>query len=150
MSEPFSEDNIDPEEIIEGMGDEVTEEDITRVMRSGLEGYVLEDDDHEIVDGLYDGEVPFALEQAYPVVAIVGRPNVGKSALVNRILGRREAVVEDVPGVTRDRVRYGAEWNGRPLTLVDTGGWDIDVRGVSSPVAEPAGAAVAQSAGVLP
>jgi len=50
---------------------------------------------------------------AQPVLAVVGRPNVGKSTLVNRILGRREAVVEDVPGVTRDRVTYDALWRGR-------------------------------------
>ena len=56
-----------------------------------------------------------------PVVAVVGRPNVGKSTLVNRMIGRRQAVVQDVPGVTRDRVSYDAEWNGRLFVVVDTG-----------------------------
>ncbi|RAC09964.1 ribosome biogenesis GTPase Der, partial [Burkholderia multivorans] len=60
---------------------------------------------------------------------------VGKSTLVNRILGRREAVVEDVPGVTRDRVSYQAEWNGKDFTLVDTGGWDSDSKGMASRIA---------------
>ena len=59
-------------------------------------------------------------------------PNVGKCALVNRILGRREAVVEDKPGVTRDRVSYKAEWGGRRFTLVDTGGWEPDAIGIDA------------------
>jgi GTP-binding protein len=64
-----------------------------------------------------------------PVLAVVGRPNVGKSTMVNRILGSRQAVVEDTPGVTRDRVNYDATWRGRAFTMVDTGGWDPEVEG---------------------
>ena len=84
-----------------------------------------------------------------PVLAVVGRPNVGKSTLVNRVLGRREAVVEDVPGVTRDRVAYDATWNGRRFTVVDTGGWQRDARGMAGRIAEQAEIAVAAADAVL-
>jgi GTPase len=84
-----------------------------------------------------------------PVVAIVGRPNVGKSTLVNRIIGRREAVVEDVPGVTRDRVPYDAAWNGRRFTVVDTGGWEHDAKGLQAQVAAQAEVAIAAADAVV-
>ena len=84
-----------------------------------------------------------------PVVAVVGRPNVGKSSLVNRILGRREAVVQDVPGVTRDRVSYDANWNGREFVLVDTGGWMSDAQGMSQQIAEQAELAISLADAVL-
>ncbi|GAA1090276.1 ribosome biogenesis GTPase Der [Nocardiopsis composta] len=83
-----------------------------------------------------------------PVVAVVGRPNVGKSSLVNRVIGRREAVVEDVPGVTRDRVAYDASWQGRAFTLVDTGGWETGAEGLAAMVARQAEYA-AQTADVI-
>ena len=84
-----------------------------------------------------------------PVVAVVGRPNVGKSTLVNRVLGRREAVVQDIPGVTRDRVAYDALWSGRRFTLVDTGGWEPDARGLQQRVSEQAERAAATADLVL-
>jgi GTP-binding protein len=77
-----------------------------------------------------------------PVVAVVGRPNVGKSTLVNRILGRREAVVQDVPGITRDRVSYDALWIGRRFVVQDTGGWEPDAKGLQQLVAEQASVAM--------
>ncbi|MEV0717531.1 ribosome biogenesis GTPase Der [Asanoa sp. NPDC050611] len=83
-----------------------------------------------------------------PVVAVVGRPNVGKSTLVNRIIGRRQAVVEDTPGVTRDRVPYDAQWNGRQFTVVDTGGWEPDARDRARAIATQAEIAV-QTADVV-
>ena len=66
-----------------------------------------------------------------PIVAILGRPNVGKSTLINRFLGRREAIVEDTPGVTRDRVQYECEWGGRRFMVMDTGGWEAKPDGIS-------------------
>ncbi|MGQ0479610.1 MAG: ribosome biogenesis GTPase Der [Pseudonocardia sp.] len=88
-------------------------------------------------------------EPAAPVLAVVGRPNVGKSTLVNRLLGRREAVVQDVAGVTRDRVAYDAQWNGRRFTLVDTGGWEPDAEGLRAAVAHQAELAMATADAVL-
>src|SRR5687768_9399818 len=84
-----------------------------------------------------------------PVLAVVGRPNVGKSTLVNRIIGRREAVVEDVPGVTRDRISYDANWSGRAFTVVDTGGWDPDARGLAERITAQAEIAVTLADAVL-
>ncbi|MCP9946344.1 ribosome biogenesis GTPase Der [Streptomyces somaliensis] len=93
-------------------------------------------------EGFDADEVEGAIEEAghgpLPVLAVVGRPNVGKSTLVNRIIGRREAVVEDRPGVTRDRVTYEAEWAGRRFKVVDTGGWEQDVFGIDASVAAQA------------
>lgn len=86
---------------------------------------------------------------ARPVVAVVGRPNVGKSTLVNRILGRREAIVQDTPGVTRDRVSYDAEWAGREFVLVDTGGWASDATGLVAQIAEQAEIAIQLADAVL-
>ena len=88
-------------------------------------------------------------ETGQPVLAVVGRPNVGKSTLVNRILGSRQAVVEDVPGVTRDRVAYDANWRGRTFTVVDTGGWEARAQGLSAQVAEQAKIAVDLADAVL-
>ena len=131
------------------MTDENLEKARLELMRAELEDFELEEEDQsllelELADEEFNGYTP-----APPVLAIVGRPNVGKSALVNRILGRREAVVEDKPGITRDRVSYKAEWNGRNITLVDTGGWEIDAKGLDLSVAEQAEVAVELSDAVL-
>ena len=112
-------------------------DDLERALRTGLDGYDLGPDDLDVLDP-GPGRAAGAAASALPVVAVVGRPNVGKSTLVNRILGRREAVVQDVPGVTRDRVSYPAQWAGRDFTLVDTGGWESDVAGLAARVAEQA------------
>ena len=94
-------------------------------------------------------EQDHAVDERQPVLAVVGRPNVGKSTLVNRLIGRREAVVEDVPGVTRDRVTYDAQWRGRRFTVVDTGGWDPDAEGLALAVSAQAEVAIAAADAVL-
>ncbi|MFC8796533.1 ribosome biogenesis GTPase Der [Promicromonospora sp. NPDC057138] len=127
-----------------------TEDDLARerALRAGLEEFELDESDQELLGSEWTDEQAEA-EQALPVLAIVGRPNVGKSTLVNRILGRREAVVADKPGVTRDRVSYPAEWAGRRFMLVDTGGWETDVAGIESKVAEQAEVAISLADAVV-
>lgn len=127
----------------EDQTDEFFDEDAARLdmLRENLEGYELSDEDFAYLSG-----EEFHEEEkdgpALPVLAVLGRPNVGKSSLVNRIVGERVAVVQDLPGVTRDRVAYPASWNGRDFTLLDTGGWEVDVAGIDASVARQAEAAV--------
>jgi GTP-binding protein len=111
-------------------------------LRTGLGEYELDEEDFDVLDSVTDDPDAIAYLPALPVIAIVGRPNVGKSALVNRILGRREAVVEDTPGVTRDRVTYKGEWHERTFSLVDTGGWEPDAKGIDASVAAQAELAI--------
>lgn len=118
------------------------DESVEQALRVGLEDFDLSDEDRALLYGEVDEDSGYGEADLRPVVAVVGRPNVGKSTLVNRILGRREAVVEDVPGVTRDRVAYDAEWVGRRFTLVDTGGWEVDASGIHLRVAEQAEVAI--------
>ena len=132
------------DKIAEAMADldEELAEARAETLRASLSDYELDDEDAELLSGVTLGEDGISYSPALPVVAIVGRPNVGKSALVNRILGRREAVVEDTPGVTRDRVTYKAEWMDRRFTVVDTGGWEPDARGIDASVAAQAEIAI--------
>ncbi len=132
--EPFETDAAAP-------ADEM-DENVGQALRVGLDEYDLSEEDVALLDA--DGfpvedETP---DGPLPVLAVVGRPNVGKSTLVNRIIGRREAVVEDVPGVTRDRVAYPANWAGRDFTLVDTGGWEAKAEGLNLAVADQAELAI--------
>jgi GTP-binding protein len=131
------------------MSDEELEVAKANLLRDELKSYELEEDDIELLETDLDEYGSETYLPAPPVLAVVGRPNVGKSALVNRILGRREAVVEDKPGITRDRVTYRAEWNGRQISLVDTGGWEIDAEGIHLSVAEQAEVAVELADAVL-
>ncbi len=123
----------------------MTEHDSDLVSGDGI--WLDESDWADVGDGLLGEEQ--GAEEAVPVLAVVGRPNVGKSTLVNRIIGRREAVVQDVPGVTRDRVSYDATWNGRRFTVQDTGGWEPDARGLQKAVAAQAELAMKQADVVL-
>ncbi|HRQ00120.1 MAG TPA: 50S ribosome-binding GTPase, partial [Terrimesophilobacter sp.] len=118
-------------------------------LRAGLDEYELDDEDLDLLEQGEGEAGGVTYLPALPVLAIVGRPNVGKSALVNRILGRREAVVQDTPGVTRDRVSYKAEWNDRRFTIVDTGGWEPDAKGINASVAAQAEVAVDLADAVL-
>ena len=131
-----------PDPIDAGQDQDV--EGVERVLRAGLEDFELTPEDRDLIDGFQESATE-VITGALPVVAIVGRPNVGKSTLVNRILRRREAVVEDTPGVTRDRVAYEAEWAGRRFTLLDTGGWEIGAEGINLRVAEQAEVAIDMS-----
>jgi GTP-binding protein len=115
---------------------------------AGLEQYDLDEEDRALLEHR-EGQADELPSGPLPVLAVVGRPNVGKSTLVNRILGRREAVVEDVPGVTRDRVAYEANWAGRRFTLVDTGGWENKAQGIQIRVAEQAEIAIELADAVL-
>ncbi|TFB83594.1 ribosome biogenesis GTPase Der [Cryobacterium algoricola] len=111
-------------------------------LRTGLNDYDLDDEDFDVLDSVTEDPDAITYLPALPVIAIVGRPNVGKSALVNRILGRREAVVENTPGVTRDRVTYKGEWHERKFSIVDTGGWEPDAKGIDASVAMQAELAI--------
>jgi GTP-binding protein len=130
-AQPFDElveDDLD-DAVVEGAA---FAEDTLRTLGFDLDEFASEDD------------AP-AVDVVLPVVAVVGRPNVGKSTLVNRLIGRREAVVEDVPRLPRDRVRYPASWGGRDFLLVDTGGWLPKTRGMASQVAAQAERAMAEA-----
>ncbi|NMR30095.1 ribosome biogenesis GTPase Der [Crystallibacter degradans] len=144
--EPAGEDNI--AERLEEI-DDAEAEQRAQSLRAGLSDYELDEEDAALLAGMdqdFDEDAPKRVD---PVLAILGRPNVGKSTLVNRILGRREAVVEDTPGVTRDRVTYAAHWGGRNFTLVDTGGWEHDAKGIHARVAEQAEIAADMADAVL-
>lgn len=114
-----------------------------------LDGRWADESEWTVVDEEFGHGDGVGAEPPQPVLAVVGRPNVGKSTLVNRILGRREAVVQDTPGVTRDRVAYDAMWSGRRFTVVDTGGWDPGARGLAAAVTAQAELAMATADAVL-
>lgn len=134
----------------EALGDDDPQAQLrAEAMRAGLADYDLSEEDLALLDGEVAQDAGEQVEPGLPVLAVVGRPNVGKSTLVNRVLGKRVAVVQDTPGVTRDRVSYPAEWAGRRFTIVDTGGWEIDVKGLDQEVAAQAEAAIEMSDAVI-
>ncbi len=151
MSDPTDDDFGGPDDLDERLAalDDAAAEQRAAALRAGLTEYALDDEDLSFLEGEEGFAEAIGPTPALPVLAIVGRPNVGKSALVNRILGRRAAVVEDTPGVTRDRVTYRAEWEGREFTLVDTGGWEPDAAGLDAAVAAQAEIAVELADAVL-
>jgi GTPase len=114
-------------------------------------------DDVDVEDGADGGRAgalgtpsdPLGVRRSLPRVAVVGRPNVGKSTLVNRILGARVTIVEEKPGVTRDRTEHLADWLGRTFLVVDTGGWEHAAEGMSARIVAQAEAAVAAADLVL-
>jgi len=122
----------------------INEEDLTKSFALTSEIWISDIDDESDISELinqYDDSEDFELEEILPVknrprVVVVGRPNVGKSTLINRLIGRREAVVQDIPGVTRDRIQYDAEWNGKEFILIDTGGWSSDKTGLTPQISE--------------
>jgi GTP-binding protein len=124
----------------------VSDDVTTEYTNEGSDGTWSEESDWDL-----DFETGADFEEFVPIptVAVVGRPNVGKSTLVNRIIGRREAVVEDVPGVTRDRVSYEANWNGRRFMVQDTGGWEPDAKGMQQSVARQAEVAMRTADAIL-
>jgi GTP-binding protein len=153
-SDDFDDAVIDDTEVEQlGLTLEALTEDVAQAraaaLRQGLNEYDLDEDDLDILEAVTEDPDEITYLPALPVLAVVGRPNVGKSALVNRILGRREAVVEDTPGVTRDRVSYKSEWNTRNYTLVDTGGWEPDAQGINASVAAQAEVAIDLADAVL-
>ncbi|WP_156754468.1 ribosome biogenesis GTPase Der [Actinokineospora pegani] len=115
---------------------------------TALDGTWSDESDWAALEGAFDTDDAEAGAPT-PVLAVVGRPNVGKSTLVNRILGRREAVVQDVPGVTRDRVTYDAQWSGRRFTVMDTGGWEPGLEGLPAAIAAQAEYAMTHADAVL-
>ena len=132
-----------------------TEEDITKSLLIESQIWITEDiNDDQVVEELekeYSFDEDFIDEEEVlphknrPRVVVIGRPNVGKSTLVNRLIGRREAVVQDTPGVTRDRIQYDAEWSGKHFILIDTGGWSSEKTGLLPKISEQVQIAIEQA-----